>query len=158
MKCSRPRREEKLFRPAPVESEVTATSCALEEKAYISLMTKSFQVICFMFSGNFGLGDGQHEERQQGSTRKADCTTKRKRPGENDSFYQKKGRLYHKKEFPWIENRKQLNQNDTQVVSSLIALETLLWRRANARSVSQHTLYGVQHIHINLTLIHCTFV
>ena len=33
----------------------------------------------------------------------------------------------------------------------------LLWRRANARNVSQHTLYGVQHIHINLTLIHCTF-
>ena len=26
-----------------------------------------------------------------------------------------------------------------------------------ARNVSQHTLYGVQHIHINLTLIHCTF-
>ena len=34
---------------------------------------------------------------------------------------------------------------------------SLLWRRANARNVSQHTLYGVQHIHINLTLIHCTF-
>ena len=31
----------------------------------------------------------------------------------------------------------------------------LLWRRANARNISQHTLYGVQHIHINLTLIHC---
>ena len=30
-------------------------------------------------------------------------------------------------------------------------------RRANARNVSQHTLYGIQHIHINLTLIHCTF-
>ena len=30
-------------------------------------------------------------------------------------------------------------------------------QRANARNVSQHTLYGVQHIHINLTLIHCTF-
>ena len=31
-----------------------------------------------------------------------------------------------------------------------------LWRRANAQNVSQHTLsYGVQHIHINLTLIHC---
>ena len=28
---------------------------------------------------------------------------------------------------------------------------------ANARNVSQHTLYDVQHIHINLTLIHCTF-
>ena len=27
----------------------------------------------------------------------------------------------------------------------------------NARNVSQHTLYGIQHIHINLTLIHCTF-
>ena len=36
-------------------------------------------------------------------------------------------------------------------------LFSLLWRRANARNVSQHTLYGVQHIHINLTLIHCTF-
>ena len=24
----------------------------------------------------------------------------------------------------------------------------------NARNFSQHTLYGVQHIHINLTLIH----
>ena len=33
---------------------------------------------------------------------------------------------------------------------------SLLWRRANARNVSQHTLYSVQHIHINLTLIHCT--
>ena len=31
----------------------------------------------------------------------------------------------------------------------------LLRRRANARNVSQHTLWGVQHIHINLTLIHC---
>ena len=29
--------------------------------------------------------------------------------------------------------------------------------RAKARNVSQHALYGVQHIHINLTLIHCTF-
>ena len=26
-------------------------------------------------------------------------------------------------------------------------------RRANARNVSQHTLYGIQHIHINLVLI-----
>ena len=34
---------------------------------------------------------------------------------------------------------------------------SLLWRRANAWNVSQHTLYGVQHVHINLTLIHCTF-
>ena len=33
----------------------------------------------------------------------------------------------------------------------------LLWWRANARNVSQHTLHGIQHIHINLTLIHCTF-
>ena len=32
----------------------------------------------------------------------------------------------------------------------------LLWR-ANARNVSQQTLYGVQHIHINLTLIHYRF-
>ena len=30
-------------------------------------------------------------------------------------------------------------------------------RRASARNVSQHTLYGAQHIHINLTLIHPTF-
>ena len=30
-------------------------------------------------------------------------------------------------------------------------------RRANAQNVSQHTLYNIQHIHINLTLIHCTF-
>ena len=29
--------------------------------------------------------------------------------------------------------------------------------RANAQNVSQHTLYGDQHIHINLMLIHCTF-
>ena len=28
-------------------------------------------------------------------------------------------------------------------------------QRANARNVSQHTLYGIQHIHINLTLTHC---
>ena len=36
-----------------------------------------------------------------------------------------------------------------------VLLLSELWRRANARNVSQHTLYGVQHIHINLTLIHC---
>ena len=29
-------------------------------------------------------------------------------------------------------------------------------RRAKVRNVSQLTLYGVQHIHINLKLIHCT--
>ena len=29
--------------------------------------------------------------------------------------------------------------------------------KANSRNVSQQTLYGVQHIHINLTLIHSTF-
>ena len=27
---------------------------------------------------------------------------------------------------------------------------------ANTQNASQHTLYGVQHIHINLTLIHCS--
>ena len=32
-------------------------------------------------------------------------------------------------------------------------------QRANARNVSQQTpAFGVQHIHINLTLIHCTFL
>ena len=31
-----------------------------------------------------------------------------------------------------------------------------LSRRANARNVSEHTLYGVRHIHINLTLINST--
>ena len=36
-------------------------------------------------------------------------------------------------------------------------IKSLLWRRDYARNVSQHTLYGVQHIHINLTLIHCKF-
>ena len=30
-------------------------------------------------------------------------------------------------------------------------------RRANTRNVSQHTIYGIQHIHINLTLINSTF-
>ena len=35
-----------------------------------------------------------------------------------------------------------------------VRASSMLWRRANARNVSQHTLYGVQHIHINLTLIH----
>ena len=30
----------------------------------------------------------------------------------------------------------------------------LLWGRANARNVSQHTLYGVQHIHINLDILY----
>ena len=34
---------------------------------------------------------------------------------------------------------------------------SLLWRRTNARNVSQHTLYGIQHIHINLKLIHRMF-
>ena len=40
-----------------------------------------------------------------------------------------------------------------QWISSLHALSetncrtSLLWRRANARNVSQHTLYGVEHIH-----------
>ena len=38
----------------------------------------------------------------------------------------------------------------------LVLVSSLLWRRANARNVGQHTLYGVQHIDINLTLIHCT--
>ena len=34
----------------------------------------------------------------------------------------------------------------------------LLWRRANTRNVSQHTLYGAQRIHsINLTWIHSMF-
>ena len=33
----------------------------------------------------------------------------------------------------------------------------LLWQRANARNISQQTLYGVQHIHINLALIHSAF-
>ena len=28
----------------------------------------------------------------------------------------------------------------------------MLWWRANTRNVSQHTLYGIEHIHINLTL------
>ena len=37
-------------------------------------------------------------------------------------------------------------------LSNIVVLAS--WRRANARNVSQHTLYGVQHIHINLTLIH----
>ena len=40
--------------------------------------------------------------------------------------------------------------------SLLVSPCSLLWRRANARNVSQHTLYDVQHIYINLTLIHCT--
>ena len=34
---------------------------------------------------------------------------------------------------------------------------SLPWWRANVRNTSQHPLYGVQHIHINLALIHCTF-
>ena len=28
--------------------------------------------------------------------------------------------------------------------------------RQSARNISQHTIYDVQHIHISLTLIHCT--
>ena len=32
----------------------------------------------------------------------------------------------------------------------------MLWWRDNAQNFSQHTLYSVQHIHINLKLIHCT--
>ena len=35
---------------------------------------------------------------------------------------------------------------------------SLLWWRANAQNVSQHTLYSIQHIHINLTLTHCIHV
>ena len=34
---------------------------------------------------------------------------------------------------------------------------SLLWRRANTWNVSRNNLYGVQHTHINLTLIHCMF-
>ena len=41
--------------------------------------------------------------------------------------------------------------------SRLIWAKSLLWRRANARNASQQTLYGVQRIHINLTLIHSSF-
>ena len=37
---------------------------------------------------------------------------------------------------------------------SSVSPSSLLWRRANARNISQHTLYGGQHIHINLRLIH----
>ena len=40
--------------------------------------------------------------------------------------------------------------------SSEPLLETLE-TSANARNVSQHTLYGVQRIHINFTFIHRTF-
>ena len=43
------------------------------------------------------------------------------------------------------------------VKSVLADVSSLLWRRANARNVSQQTLYGVQHIHINLTLIQSSF-
>ena len=39
-------------------------------------------------------------------------------------------------------------------VSSISPLSEQRW--ANARNVSQLNLYGVQHIHINLTLIHST--
>ena len=40
---------------------------------------------------------------------------------------------------------------------SSISPSSLLWQTANTWNVSQHTLYGIQHIHINLTLIQCTF-
>ena len=46
---------------------------------------------------------------------------------------------------------------DVSSVSPSSESNSLLWRRASTRNVSQHTLYGIHHIHINLTLIHCTF-
>ena len=39
-------------------------------------------------------------------------------------------------------------------VSSVSPSEPAL-TKANAQNVSQPTLYDIQHIHINLTLIHC---
>ena len=44
---------------------------------------------------------------------------------------------------------------DVSSVSSSSDLFALT--KVSPHNVSQHTLYGVQHIHINLTLIHCTF-
>ena len=41
-------------------------------------------------------------------------------------------------------------------LSGTLAYFQLLWCRANDRNVSQLNLYGVQHIQINLTLIHST--
>ena len=43
------------------------------------------------------------------------------------------------------------------VLADVSIVSPSLSRRANARNVSQQTLYSVQHIHINHTLIHCTF-
>ena len=37
--------------------------------------------------------------------------------------------------------------------ASIFIIITLCSDEGNAQNVSQHTLYGVQHIHINLTLI-----
>ena len=52
-----------------------------------------------------------------------------------------------------LRNRKRVG---LQTRLNKLYIVSLLSRRANARDVSQHTLYGVQHIHINLALIHCT--
>ena len=42
------------------------------------------------------------------------------------------------------------------VFADISSVSPLLWWRADAQNVSQHTLYGVQHIHTNLTLIDST--
>ena len=42
------------------------------------------------------------------------------------------------------------------VLADISSISPSSEQRANARNISQHTLYGIQHIHTNLTLIHCT--
>ena len=44
------------------------------------------------------------------------------------------------------------------VLADVSSVSPSLWWSANVRNVTQHTLYGLQHIHISLTLINCTFV
>ena len=48
-------------------------------------------------------------------------------------------------------------ENERQMYGSKEMHGLTAWQRANARNISQQTLYSVQHIHINLILIYSSF-
>ena len=59
----------------------------------------------------------------------------------------------------WTEWNIKMKQ-DGWVLNWFCQFSDLHWRRSLTKgkhSKRQHTLYGIQHIHINLALIHCTF-
>ena len=63
----------------------------------------------------------------------------------------------HKVDVDMLNAVKSMLSDVLSVSSSSEQSFALTKARANTRNISQHTLYCVQHIHINLMLIHCTF-